>query len=219
MTSKFPERIKKLRKEKKGVTAEQIANAAGIERTTLYKYEKGDGNVPLPVADKLAKFFGVSLSWLAGDNEIREPEAIYMQSIKPLGKTIPLPLLGKIPGGKSIEIYENIQRYIDTPEDQARNGEYFYLEVNGDSMIGSRIHDGDIVLVRRQSNIESGEIAVVRTNETDGTLKRVKRVDGNYVLYPDNPKYEPEVISQEGAEIIGKVVKVEFDPNKKRGGF
>jgi repressor LexA len=55
----------------------------------------------------------------------------------------------------------------------------------------------------------------VRVNYEAATLKRVKKVNGQVLLYPDNPKYEPMLVKEEGAEIIGKVVKVEFNPNKK----
>jgi repressor LexA len=83
-------------------------------------------------------------------------------------------------------------------------------------MTGSRIYEGDLVLVRKQPEVENGEIAVVRTNESEATLKRVKYVDGTYVLYPDNPKYSPVIIKSDNAQIIGKVIKVEFDPNARR---
>ena len=110
------------------------------------------------------------------------------------------------------EIFENILCFVETPEEQVKYGDYFYLQVKGDSMTGSRIYEGDLVLVRKQPEVENGEIAVVRTNESEATLKRVKYVDGTYVLYPDNPKYSPVIIKSDNAQIIGKVIKVEFDP-------
>lgn len=140
---------------------------------------------------------------------------INISDIMPVGKTIKIPVLGKIPAGIPVEAIENIIDYVDVPENEVKNGSYFYLQVEGDSMIGSRIHDGDRVLVKRQKDIESGEIAVVRVNSHDATLKRVKKADGQVILYPDNPAYEPIIIKEEGAEFIGKVIKVEFDPNKK----
>lgn len=126
-----------------------------------------------------------------------------------------LPVLGRIPAGIPIEAKVNIIDYVNVPENEVSNGEYFFLQVQGDSMINSGIKNGYRVLVKRQQDVESGEIAVVRVNSHDATLKRVKKIDGQVILYPDNPEYEPIFIREEGAEIIGKVVKVEFDPNKK----
>jgi SOS regulatory protein LexA len=131
------------------------------------------------------------------------------------GRIVKLPLLGKIAAGRPLECEENKIGYKLIPEDQVKNGDYFYLRVQGDSMVGSGIASGYDVLVRKQKEVENGEIAVVRVNHEEATLKRVKRINGQTVLYPDNPKYEPIIISSADAEIIGKVVKVEFDTNKK----
>jgi repressor LexA len=128
---------------------------------------------------------------------------------------IKIPVLGRIPAGLPVEAKENIIDYVNVPENEVNNGYYFFLQVDGDSMINSGIKNGYRVLVKRQPDVESGEIAVVRVNNHDATLKRVKKIDGQVILYPDNPNYEPIFIKEEGAEIIGKVVKVEFDPNKK----
>ncbi len=132
-----------------------------------------------------------------------------------MGKMIRIPILGKIPAGTPIEAKENIIDYVTVPQYEVTNGSYFYLQVEGDSMINSGIKNGYRVLVKKQPDVENGEIAVVRVNHEDATLKRVKKVDGQIILYPDNPNYDPIFIKEEGAEIIGKVVKVEFDPNKR----
>ncbi|SCY93328.1 transcriptional repressor LexA [Alkaliphilus peptidifermentans] len=136
--------------------------------------------------------------------------------LKPVtGKIVKVPVLGRIPAGNPIDAEENIIDYVEIPESEISNGSYFYLQVTGDSMIGSGIMDGYRVLVKKQPDVENGEIAVIRVNSTEATLKRVKKIDGQVILYPDNPKYDPIFINNSDAEIIGKVVKVEFDPNKK----
>lgn len=127
---------------------------------------------------------------------------------------VKIPVLGRIAAGLPLEAKENIIGHIPVPENEV-NGSYFFLVVQGDSMINCGIKDGYRVLVRRQSDVENGEIAVVRVNSHDATLKRVRKIDGQVILYPDNPDYDPIIIKEEGAEIIGKVIKVEFDPNKK----
>ena len=216
MENKFPERAKIARKES-GKKLKEITDYLGIARSTLWKYEQGERKPDIDVVRKMSEIYDVPIDWLSGVSQVKESPASYLPSnAKPIGKTIPVPLLGTIPAGLATEIYENILCFIETPEDQVKNGDYFYLQVKGDSMKNSRIEDGDFVLVRKQPNVENGEIAVVRTNESEGTLKRVKKVDGQYILYPDNPKYDPIMIKSEYAQIIGKVIKVEFDPNVRR---
>lgn len=125
-----------------------------------------------------------------------------------------LPVLGKIPAGDPIEQLENLVEYKQVPNPgKYKENELFILNVTGDSMIGSRIFEGDQVLVWKTPEVNNGDIAVVNVNGEDATLKRVKKTDsGQYILYPDNPKYEPIIINNERARIIGKVVQVMFEP-------
>lgn len=200
------ERIRNRRLEI-GMTLEQVAAKIGVTAATMQRYESGEiGNIKLTMIEKIAKALNCSPGFLLGWNH-----SIHNAS----GKLVAIPLLGRIPAGIPMEVIEANAEFIDTPEFEVKDGDYFYLKVVGDSMIGSRIYDGDLVLVRKQPDVESGEIAVVRVNSYDATLKRVKKVDGKVILYPDNPKYNPIIINDNDAEIIGKVVKVEFDPNKK----
>ena len=83
-------------------------------------------------------------------------------------------------------------------------------------MINARIQDGDYVLIKQQPNVEHGEIAAVRLNGFDATLKRVKKIDNQIILYPENLNYDPIFIKKnDQIEIIGKVVEVIFEPQKK----
>ena len=203
---KLKERIRNRRLEI-GMTLEQVAAKVGVATATMQRYESGEiGNIKLTMVEKIANALNCAPGFLLGWNG-----NVHNAS----GKLVTIPLLGKIPAGIPMEVIEANAEFIDTPEFEVKDGDYFYLKVVGDSMIGSRIYDGDLVLVRKQPDVESGEIAVVRVNSYDATLKRVKKVDGKVILYPDNPKYNPIIINDSDAEIIGKVVKVEFDPNKK----
>lgn len=131
-------------------------------------------------------------------------------------KVIKVPLLGYIAAGQPIFAEEHIQEWREIPNLWGlKEGEVFLLRVKGDSMIGSRIYDGDLVVVRCQPDVESGEIAVVNVNGHDATLKRVKKTEnGQVILYPDNPKYDPIFIENENARIVGKVIQVMFEPTK-----
>ena len=215
----FGKRLKQLRSEK-DITLEELADKTNTTKATLSKYENYLREPKMTIAKRLADYLNVSFEWLIGFSDDRERSSIIdeeasIYNMIPRGRTIPIALLGRIPAGIPVDAIEIIEGYIDTPEVQVRDGQYFYLKVIGDSMTGSRIFEGDLVLVKKQCDVETGDIAVVRVNSQDATLKRVKKINGQVILYPDNPKYEPIIVSEEGSEIIGKVVKVEFDPNKR----
>jgi SOS regulatory protein LexA len=125
-----------------------------------------------------------------------------------------VPVLGYIAAGQPILAEEHIEEWTEIPNNwNLKDGEVIILKVKGDSMIGSRIYDGDKVVVKLQQNVENGEIAVVNVNGYEATLKRVRKTEnGQVILFPDNPKYDPIFITNEGARIIGKVIQVMFDP-------
>ncbi|MFC0470699.1 LexA family protein [Halalkalibacter kiskunsagensis] len=126
-----------------------------------------------------------------------------------------MPVIGNLTIDDPIDANENIIEYTYIPDDgKYREGEVFILEVHGDSIEGrSRICKGDRVLVQRQNDVESGEIAVVVINGEDANLRCVKKTEtGDVYLYPDNAKYEPLLIKDGNAKIYGKVVQVIFEP-------
>lgn len=125
-----------------------------------------------------------------------------------------VPVLGHIAAGHPILADEHIEEWIEIPNMwNLKENETIVLRVKGDSMIGSRIFEGDKVVVKLQPEVENGEIAVVNINGDEATLKRVKKTEnGQVILYPDNPNYDPIFITNEKARIIGKVVQVMFEP-------
>lgn len=206
-------RIKEARK-RKGLSGVQIAEMLNITPTHFYDIEKGKKRLNDELLTKLCEILGVSSDYLLGRSE--DPRT-YEQIIRdiggwPMGPTVRIPVLGVIRAGEPIYAEENIIGWVEVPESRVRGGEYFYLRVEGDSMIGSRIYPGDLVLVRRQDAVNDGNIAVVLVNSEEATLKRVKRVGDTVILYPDNPKYHPQIYKAEEVRVLGKVVKVEFEP-------
>jgi len=140
-----------------------------------------------------------------------------IQSTIPIGNPMTsIPILGIVAAGVPLYAEQNILGYEDVPESLVKGGEYFFLIVRGDSMIGSRILPGDKVLIRKQSLVENGEIALVLVNGDEATLKRVRYLDGTAILYPDNPSYEPMVYPIGDVEVIGYVAQVVFNPNAKK---
>ena len=125
-----------------------------------------------------------------------------------------IPILGYISAGLPLYADEHIEGYTYT--DRNGGAEYFALRVKGDSMNASRINDGDILIVRRQPIVENGEIAVVRVNEDNATVKRFKREGDIVQLIPQsyNPEHQIQIydLKKDKIDVVGKVIecKVEF---------
>jgi repressor LexA len=125
-----------------------------------------------------------------------------------------VPVLGHIAAGAPILAEEHIVSYMDIPHpDKCSLDELFVLIVRGDSMEGSRIYDGDKVVVKIQPEVENGEIAAVNVDGDNATLKKIKKYeDGSVWLISTNEKYAPIPLTHERARIIGKVIQVIFEP-------
>jgi len=114
-----------------------------------------------------------------------------------------VPILGTVAAGQPILAAEDIMGFLPYKTDE--NGEYFALEINGDSMIDAGILDGDMVVVRQQDTANSGEI-VIAIFEDEATCKTLRIRDGHAWLMPENNAYEP--IDGAYAQILGKVTAV-----------
>lgn len=156
----------------------------------------------------LSETLNCSVDYLLGKNQISNA----LNSPK---QTIAIPILGVIKAGEPIIAIENVEGYEYVDANETKGGEFFYLRVNGDSMINARIFDGDLVYVRKQSDVDSGDVAVVLVNGYEATLKRVLKTDDSIILQPENPKYKPMVFGRKEIEsgyieIVGKVIHVKF---------
>ena len=129
------------------------------------------------------------------------------------GPMVLIPLVGSVNCGTPLFADENIEEYIPTRKSEMLSGEkYFYLKAKGDSMINAGIQDGDLLFIRKQSDVNSGDIAVVTINGDEATLKRVIKKENALVLQPENPSYETKIYV--GSEvnnicIKGRLMKVE----------
>lgn len=173
-----------------------------LNKGTLSRYEHGKQQPKMEVVRNLAALLSVSVDELTGTGDLfsRYP------NLAPIRKNA-LPLLGEIAAGEPIFADEDKETYVEVGNDLHAD---FCLKVNGDSMINARIHDGDIVFIRRQVQVENGEIAAVIINDS-ATLKRVYYYpeQNKLVLMPENPRYEPFVyVGDELSEIriLGKAV-------------
>jgi repressor LexA len=130
-----------------------------------------------------------------------------MTVIKPKESRLELPLVGRVAAGKPIEAIETPDT-IEVPGSMLGAGENFVLKVQGDSMVGDGILDGDYVVVRKQSSADSGQ-TVVALLGGEATVKRFYRKGASIELHPANPAMQPIIVSsEESFRIEGVVVGV-----------
>ena len=190
----------------------QICDDLGLKYTTFTDWVNGKKYPRIDKIELLANYFKVRKSDLIEDQSQKENE--FGADIIDLSNMKRIPILGRIRAGMPIYAAENVEGY--TLTDLNGGAEYFGLRVTGDSMNAARIHEGDIVIVRRQDIVENGQIAVVLIDGQDATLKRFNR-DGDIVtLMPQstNPKNKALTynLKSSSVKILGLVVRVEFEP-------
>ena len=182
------ERIR-LRREQLGMTQTQLAEAIGSTKQNIYKYENDIiSNIPSDKMESIAAALRTDPAYLMGW-EIKDaaPASEIPPGFQPLPETYKAPIVGRIACGQPITAEENIEGYADVPVGKRVD---FCLLCEGDSMIDAGIDDGDVVYIRKQPDIENGEIAAVRI-DNEATLKRVYKYPDRLVLQPENRSYPP----------------------------
>ena len=183
-----PTKLKELRKSK-GLTLDELAIIVGTSKQTISRYEKGIiSNIPPEKVESLATALDTTPSELMGWDDEPAPK---MKSVGIPLVAKKLPMLGEIACGEPIYASEEHESFVSA---DGRIDADFCLRAHGDSMIGARIFDGDIVFIRQQSVVNNGEIAAVIIND-EATLKRVYFYpeEGKLILSPENPRYAPLV--------------------------
>ena len=123
-------------------------------------------------------------------------------------KSTDVSVLGSIAAGTPIEaIQQEVDRFA-LPEDLQNNGEHYGLKVKGDSMIDAGINDGDTVIVKKTSNVDSGQIAVVLIDDQEATLKRVRKKGNTIALEAANRNYGTKIYAANRIKIQGKLVSL-----------
>lgn len=183
---------------KRGITQRELAELCGVHQTAVSQWEKGRTLPDKESLIRLSDIFGVSIDTLMKKNTPANKNSI--------------PVLGYVRAGCPAEAIENIIDYEDISPEMAAKGEHFGLKIVGDSM-SPRICQDDIVIVRKQNYIESGEIGVVLINNLDATVKKVIKNGTGLTLIPFNPEYEPLFFSAEEivtlpVTILGKVIEL-----------
>jgi len=123
----------------------------------------------------------------------------------PANDTRDLPILGRIAAGTPIEAIQQERDRLPVPETLLGAGEHF-LEIQGDSMVGAGILDGDFVVIRRTDSASSGEIVVALVNGEEATLKRLRKKGASIALEAANPAYETRIFGPDQVAVQGKLV-------------
>lgn len=182
-----------------------ICNDLGFAYTTFTSWETGVNYPRIDKIEMLANYFGIEKSDLI-ENKSQE------QSTSRHAKGVRIPVIGRVAAGIPIEAIEDIDEWEEIPEAMAKNGEYFALRIKGESM-SPKLQPGDIVIVKKQNDVDTGDTAIVLVNGNDATVKQIKKTEAGIMLVGLNLEvYQPHFYSNKEIEelpvkIIGKVVE------------
>lgn len=203
-------RLKELRLEN-NYSQEEVANYLYITQGAYAHYEGGRSQPPLKIIAKLATLYNVSVEYLMAITDNRKP--LKDPILGDAKKIIKVPVLGTIAAGVPIEAIENIEDYEDVIVPKSENEKsYFCIRVKGNSM-EPRIKDGDLIICKKQNDVDTGDIAAVLVNGHEATVKKIKKDENGIWLIPNNPMYETRFfsnneISSYPITILGKVVEL-----------
>lgn len=196
-------RIKEKR-ESLGMTQEELASKLGYKnKSSIAKIETGTNDIVQSKVVEFANILDTTVAYLMGWESIPK-------NSKRKGVTINV--LGRVAAGIPIEAIEEIIDTEEITEELARTGNFFGLQIHGNSM-EPRIYEGDVVIVRQQDDAVSGDVVIAMINGDDATCKRLRKYRDGIELIPNNPSYEPMFFSNDEimtkpVKIIGKVVEL-----------
>lgn len=197
-------RIKDLRIEQR-LTGAELGKILGVSKATISLYEHDKSTPDDNIKIKICTHFGVSFDWLMG---LTKDKAGVVKE-----KGVRIPVLGRIVAGIPIEAIEDVIDWEEIPISMARTGDYFALMVTGRSMEPT-LRDGDVVILKKQSDVDNGDIAAVLINGNEATIKEIKKGLSGITLIGHNVvEYSPTFYSNEDIErlpisILGKAVEL-----------
>lgn len=207
--SNIADRLREYR-DKYKLTLQDVSEKTGIPSQTLNRYELGQRIPKIDTAVKIAEALRINPLWLQGYNASEEEMPLPANAI-PYREIHMAPIVGTIPAGYPALALEDVEGYASIPYPDEEN--YFFLRVNGNSMVNAGIQTGDLVLIKKQTCAEDGQIVAARVNGDEATLKRFKQQGDTVLLLPENPSYEPRIVSVKefemgDAQIIGVAIEV-----------
>lgn len=196
------ERIKIARKSA-GLTQLELAKKTDLSRSYIGDIEKDRYNPSVSTLQLIATATNTPLEELLPSTK----------TASSTGRGVRIPVLGRVVAGIPIEAIEEILDYEEITPELAATGEFFALKVRGNSMEPT-LKDGDVVIVKKQPTVDSGDIAIVLVNSDDATVKEIKESPAGITLIGHNAAvYTPQFYSNHDIEplpiqIIGKVVEM-----------
>lgn len=193
--------LKRLR-EREGISQKKLANKLGVAQSTVGMWESGKSNPEHATFLKIAEFFNVNIDYLVNGDQIIQTE----------NNMIKIPVIGQISAGVPVEAIENIIGYEEMTSEMAATGDFFGLLVKSNNM-EPRIKQNDVLIVRKQSDVDNGDIAVVLINGYYATIKKVMKHKDGISLISFNETYAPTFYTYNEVktlpiEIIGKAVEL-----------
>lgn len=200
----------KIERSNAGLSQKEFAEKLGMNVRTYASYERGERDISTAVLLNICNTLNISSDKLLGTDSASSIVRMDTAPFHPDQMT-PIPVVGKVAAGYTCLAEQYIEGYALADPDSLTDGyDYFWLRVTGDSMEPD-IREGDLVLVRVQEAVESGECAVVLVDEEDGLVKDIEIGKDHVTLCSKNPNYPPRVFVREEANrvrIVGKVVEL-----------
>ena len=199
----FSKNLKKYMNEY-NINNRELSNVVGVSESTVGKWLLKKTIPRMGIIEKLANYFNIEKSDLLEEKEENSPQ----QSVG-----IRIPVLGRVAAGIPLEAIQSIDDWEEISPQMAKGGDFFALKINGESM-HPEIKNGDTVIVKKQSDIDSGDIAIVLINGNDATCKQIQKQQTGITLIGYNVGvYSPTFYTNEEIEnlpivILGKVVEV-----------
>lgn len=204
-------RVKELRKLN-NISQQKLASMLNVHQTAISQWETGRTSPDIQTANTMAKLFNVTLDYLLG-SEVSTKST----PTSPKSRATRIPVYGCVAAGIPIEAIDNFDStdpddWEEIDEHMSKDGEYFALRIKGDSM-EPKMSSGDVVIVRKQPDVENGDVAIVCINGDEATCKKIKKTPEGVMLISLNPAYEPMFYSKKQVEelpltIIGRVVEL-----------
>ncbi len=210
----------KLYREKAEISAQDMADLLGLDEKTFLSIERAEYKLDKETIFNICDILHITPDFLDGiiterlDEGDIDAEYCYTRIIDH-HRSPPhrVPVLGYVAAGIPISAVEDIIDYEELAPDMVKDGaEYFALQIKGQSM-EPKISDGDVVIVRKQPDVDSGQIAIVCVNGDEATCKKIMKQDNGILLLPLNPAFAPTFYSNENIEsipitILGRVVEL-----------
>ena len=182
-----------------GKQQKDIAKALGFNQKTFNGWCNGLSMPTMGKIQALADYFSIGKSDLVDERVISKTAVTSYR----------IPVLGRVAAGLPIEAQQEILDWEEISGEMALDGEYFALQIKGDSM-EPRMKSGDVVIVRQQEDADDGDVVIALVNGNDAVCKRLKKYQDGIALVSTNPAYDPmyfsgSEIDETPVRIIGKV--------------